>query len=120
MGVHLLITQSDWTVTEPWCYLVAGGISIGDVDLGYGPARALKSPEVKAFDAAIQSIPVGTLEERYKPDEMAVFSPNLTAQDEDLEQEDEDLEYYKHYFLVLRDFVRSAAKEDMGLLIWSS
>src|SRR5690349_11334743 len=43
-GLHFLLTGTDWGGTPPLNFIVAGGETIGDVDVGYGPARAF-TPE---------------------------------------------------------------------------
>ncbi len=38
-GIHYLLTGTAWKGEPPLCYLVRGGQTIGDVEVGYGPAR---------------------------------------------------------------------------------
>lgn len=41
-GLQFLFTGTAWEGDEPACYLVRGGLEVGKVDVGYGPARALR------------------------------------------------------------------------------
>ena len=52
-GIHFLLTGSAEGVRPPVDFILMGGREIGDLDLGYGPARAFTSAETKqiAFDA---------------------------------------------------------------------
>jgi hypothetical protein len=45
-GLHFLLTGSAWNGEPPLNFLVSGGREIGDVDVGYGPARGFTSTEV--------------------------------------------------------------------------
>src|SRR5690242_14594616 len=56
-GIHWLLTGSSEGGEEPLCFLLAGGEQVGDVDVGYGPARALTSSQVALWDAALSQIP---------------------------------------------------------------
>jgi hypothetical protein len=39
-GIHVLLTGTAWEGSFPLNFTVSGGKEIGDVDVGYGPARA--------------------------------------------------------------------------------
>jgi hypothetical protein len=47
-GIHWLLTGTADSGSEPLCYLLAGGTQIGDIDVGYGPARSFSAEEVAA------------------------------------------------------------------------
>lgn len=46
-GIHYLLTGSDGEGDPPLNLLVSGGKTIGDIEVGYGPARALTSQQVQ-------------------------------------------------------------------------
>ena len=48
-GIHYLLTGTAWEGAAPLNFLVAGGRPVGDVDVGYGPARAFSGAEVVGF-----------------------------------------------------------------------
>src|ERR1700722_3238791 len=45
-GLHFLLTGTAWEGAPPLDFIVKGGRQIGDVDVGYGPARAFSSADV--------------------------------------------------------------------------
>src|SRR5262249_19169224 len=64
-GIHFLLTGSAWDGEEPLCYLVTGGEQIGEEDVGYGPARALKPQQVAAWASALSAVSVDELSNRF-------------------------------------------------------
>jgi|SRR5947209_1096153 len=66
-AIHFLLTGSAWEGAGPLYYLISGGHQIGDVDVGYGPARALTSKQAADFDAALYGITADELRKRYDP-----------------------------------------------------
>ena len=63
-GLHFLLTGSSSEVSGPLGFLIAGGTAVGDVDCGYGPARAFRPPEVTTLAEALASFPEATLRQR--------------------------------------------------------
>jgi Domain of unknown function (DUF1877) len=63
-GIHYLLTGDPWSAAGPYGQVILGGVEIG-ADLGYGPARLLTPPEVKAIAAQLKNMPVEKLRERY-------------------------------------------------------
>src|SRR5215203_4027303 len=45
-GIHYLLTKTAWAGEPPLSFLVLGGAEVGDIDVGYGTARAFRSDEV--------------------------------------------------------------------------
>ena len=108
MGLHFLLLEREWDGEEPLCYLMYGGRDIGDVDLGYGPARALGPDEVAAFAQALAGISEDDFRDRFDAEE--------------LEKEDiyPDLDYLLEHFTRLKSFVQRTADGDLGLVIWAT
>ena len=46
-GIHYLLTGTAWAGAEPLNFIVCGGTEVGDIDVGYGPARVFSSNDVK-------------------------------------------------------------------------
>lgn len=46
-GIHFLLTGSTWEGEKPLNFLISGGETIGEIEVGYGPARSIKSVDVK-------------------------------------------------------------------------
>ena len=59
--LHFLLTGTAWEGTPPLDFIVRGGAEIGDIDVGYGPARGFTSAEVTAIAAALEPIAVAEL-----------------------------------------------------------
>lgn len=116
-GIHFLLTGSDWDGEEPLSYLVKGGEYVGDVDVGYGPARRLKPNQVAAWAAALSAISADTLRLGYNPKAMlrAKIYPEIWDQDP---EEDDPLGYLLEYFDVLRSFVEQARDQGKGAIIY--
>src|SRR5687768_1443031 len=55
-GIHFVLTGSDWGGASPLNFLVSGGAEVGDEDVGYGPARAFTSGEVRAIHEALAQL----------------------------------------------------------------
>ena len=116
-GIHFLLTGSAWEGAEPLCYLVSGGQTIGDVDVGYGPARALAGRQVADFNSALASVTTDELRRRFDPRAMteAEIYPEIWERDP---QEDDALGYLLEYFEELKTFVEKAAEGGKGMIVY--
>jgi hypothetical protein len=118
-GIHFLLTGSVWEGDAPLGYLVAGGEDIGDEDVGYGPARALRPGEVAKFDAALAAISLDDFRQRFDP--KAMMEQQIYPEIWDRHPDDDDtLGYLAEYFEVLKAFVRTSTENNKGLIIWLS
>ena len=119
-GIHWLLTGLSDGGEEPHCYLLAGGEQVGDVDVGYGPARALTSQQVAAWDDALTKISREELGHRFEPKAMlkADIYPQIWARS--IKGEEDTLDYLLQAYAGLRDFVAAARKERSGLLVYLS
>lgn len=117
-GLHWLLTGTEYGGKEPLCFLLAGGRPIGDVDVGYGPARAISSNEVVAWDDALKQISGDELSRRFDPKAMlkAKIYPEIWARS--LKGEEDTLAYLLEYYATLKQFVVAARKEQSGLLVY--
>jgi hypothetical protein len=119
-GIHWLLTGSADSGEEPLSYLLVGGEPVGDVDVGYGPARALTSEQVAAWDAALSRTSREELARRFDPKAMleAQIYPAIWARS--IKGGEDTLEYVLQAYGSLRDFVGAARKEHSGLLVYLS
>lgn len=119
-GIHWLLTGSADGGDEPLCYLLAGGEPVGDVDVGYGPARALTSKQVAAWDAALSEVSRDELARRFDPKAMldADIYPRIWARS--IKGEEDTLDYLLQAYGGFLDFVAAARKERSGLLVYLS
>ena len=66
-AIHFLLNGDPWEGEPPLVNAVLGGETIGDVDVGYGPARSLEPDEVRALADALSDISSAELLERFDP-----------------------------------------------------
>jgi hypothetical protein len=114
-GIHFLLTGSAWDGEGPLAYLLVGGRTVGEEDVGYGPARALSSAEVAAFDDALSKISMNEFRRRFDPKALlrAEIYPEIWLRD----PEEDTLGYLVEYFERLKQFVSSARKAEVGLIL---
>lgn len=116
-GIHFLLTGTPWAGEAPWNFVASGGTEIGDVDVGYGPARGFTSSEVKAIAKALGSVPPEQLASRFDPKAMMAAEIYPTIWDRPSE-EDDTCGYVTEYYDSLRDFIAGAAAEGEALLVY--
>lgn len=115
-GLHFLFTGTAWEGDEPACYLVRGGEAIGNVDVGYGPARALAPDRVRRFAEFLDSLSPGELNRRYDPARMTaleIYPGNWTGTGEPEEMDD-----LLEGFAMLRDFVTETRDAGDALIVY--
>lgn len=113
-GIHFLLTGSVWGGNEPFCYLVTGGTQVGAIDVGYGPARALRSDQVKRFHETLAPITHEFLRSRYDPAKMKEEDVYPSIWKEDVGA----LDYLLEYVDILRAFLQSTVQKNRGLLVY--
>jgi len=118
-AIHYMLTKSAWEGEAPLNFLLKGGVEVGDIEVGYGPARVLTSDEVHHINAALKPIDGGFLKSRFDPVEMTNLEiyPEIWQRDP---EEDDTFGYCEEYFGVLKAFVEQAADRNLGLVIYLS
>jgi hypothetical protein len=120
-GIHYLLTRTDWAGEPPLNFIVLGGREIGNIDVGYGPARALESSEVQILSAALDALPPEALAARFDPADMTrlkIYPDEIWARAEDPKDDDDPLGYLIANYTELRDFVRQTAERGHGLIVY--
>jgi hypothetical protein len=116
-GLHFLLTGAAYEERPPLDFLATGGEEIGDEDIGYGPARAYRSPEVREIAAALTLLSPDALIERFDPGSMAaqgIYPHIWDREDEHQEQR----EWLRASYVALRDLVLGAARDGLGLIVY--
>lgn len=116
-AIHFLLTGSDWDGDFPRGFLVSCGEPVGDVDVGYGPARSFTPDQVKEISAYLGQLDHSQLREKFTPEkmeEMAIY-PSIWTRDED---PDGIFEYLEDGFDRMEKFIRETAEGDFALLIY--
>jgi len=114
-GIHFLLTGSAWEGSGPEAFILAGGTEIGDVDVGYGPARAYKSKEVHAIAERLKTIEKKSLEKGC--DKKAFFENEIYPEIWDEEPAD-CFGYLMEYFEILKQFIIKAAEDNKALIVY--
>ena len=115
-GIHYMLTGSDWKGDFPLSFLLCGGETVGNIDVGYGPARVLTSEQVRAVDRALEPVDEAYLRARFKPDEMMKLGIYPSIWDRD-PADDDTFDYCAHFFASLKTFVTDAAQRGVGLVV---
>lgn len=118
-GIHYLLTKTAWEGEPPLNFLVLGGEEVGDIDVGYGTARAFRSEEVRKIHEALQPVDSETLRSRFDPAEMTELEIYPQIWDRDL-GDDDTYGYCAEYFNDLKAFMSRAVDRDLGIVIYLS
>jgi hypothetical protein len=96
-------------------FILSGGSAIGDIDVGYGPARAFSSAEVSEIAAALAAVSAEDLRSRY--DARALGDNDVYPV---IWDEPDACDYLLEYFDDLKDFIAKSNAAGMGLVVWLS
>lgn len=115
-GIHYMLTGTAWEGVPPLNFLMHGGAVIGEVEVGYGPARGMTAADVKAVAGALAGIDEAFMRARFDPAQMTQLDiyPGIWDRDP---AEDDSFGYCMEYFGELRTFVMRAAERGAGLVI---
>jgi hypothetical protein len=115
-GLHFLLTGTAREGDFPLNFIVVGGEEVGD-DLGYGPARAVRSEDVHKIDTALEPLTAEELRQRFDADRMSALEIYPFGWSHD---PDGELQYLLEFYGELRAFVRRTAERGHGLLVYLS
>ena len=115
-ALHFLFTGTAWEGELPGSFLVLGGTEVGDLDVGYGPARYFDVPTTAQIDLFLQSLDEAMLKSLFDQEKMLDLDIYPEIWDED--NVDEVWEYVGEYLTILRDFVRATAASGKALLVF--
>lgn len=110
--LHFLYCGEPWESEFPAGFLLAGGEQVGDVDVGYGPARAYRPAELAQIDNFLDAISEQEMRARCDPTAMS------DAQIYGAVESDEDWPYLEVYLREIRTFVKNAASAAEGMLVY--
>lgn len=112
--IHFLLAGDAGGGVAPAGYLLEGGHQLGDVDVGYGPARALTPSQAADFADLIAPVTKAELAERYDPAELraADVYPDIW------DRGDDEFEYVWNRFEQLQGFMRQVKNADEGVIIY--
>lgn len=116
-GVHYLLTgeaaeQGNGGDPRESHWLILGGTPVGDVDIGYGPARALDAAQTRRWAAYLAAVDEAEMRARFDPE--AMRSADVPP---DIWDEEEVLDETMDYFAELREFIQARAQAGDGVLV---
>ncbi len=114
-GIHFLLTGTAMGGNPPLGFIL-GGKPIGDIDVGYGPARSFNATEVRAIAEALRPLTADTLASRFDAAALRASSvyPGFDTGWNDADDRDYLLEHYE----ILREFVLQTAELGAGLIVY--
>ena len=113
--IHFLLTGQSWGGAAPLSNAVCGGTALGDVDIGYGPARFLEPNEVGDVAAALSRITAAELWSRLSTEaavEAQIYPSGTWTSDA--------FPYVAHHYERLQTFYRAAANRGEAVLSYLS
>ncbi len=113
-GIHYLLNKTAEESEDPSSFLISGGQQVGNINVGYGPARAYLAEEVRAIDTALSAADGDVLRSNFDLAEMIRQKVYPLMNDSD---RDETLEYLMSYAEVLRVTVRRATEYRLGMVL---
>ncbi|MEZ5987571.1 MAG: YfbM family protein [Planctomycetota bacterium] len=115
-GLHFLLCGKAGRGEPPLDFILAGGKPVGDVDVGYGPARVLTSAELGAIVEALEAISPAELAARF--DAAALASNGIYPDTWD--EPGVLTEYLLPYYVKLSSFLASAHEEGRAMIVYLS
>ena len=112
--LHFLFTGSIDEGDPPLNFLMDGGRVVGDIDVGFGPARSFTRKQVAEIAQALDALTIERLLERVDLDVFEVLYPGRKI---DLSSTD-DLNYWFGDFFEVGELAQLGAKNKMGMLVW--
>lgn len=115
-GIHYLLTCGGSGGESRLDFLKAGGRAVGDIDVGFGPARVFSSAEARHVCVALRSLPDEALEARFQPEEMMArrVDPEIWTRST---PDDDPLEYLIENVHALRRFLDQAVAQRLGFVV---
>jgi hypothetical protein len=116
-GIHYLLTGTAWEGEHPRNFLISGGTEVGDIDVGYGVARAFTSAQTREVLEVINALRDEDLKIRFDPQDMLAKEIYPEVWDRNPE-EDDTFGYLLEYFEILRGFLSQTVDERLGILVY--
>ncbi len=116
-AIHFLLTGSDWDGDFPNGFLVSCGDPVGDVDVGYGPARSFSSGQVAKIADFLTAQSDADLRKRLDYAQMRELEIYPSIWDDEEAMVDE-WEYILDGLQTTRDFLSEAKDRSLSLLVF--
>ncbi len=115
-AIHFLLNRKAWMGEPPLDFIVRGGTEVGDVDVGYGPARVFTPSELGRIVSALHPITDDMLRQNFTAEALAAADDHLYPGWGPGEEKyaDEMVASYRG----LQAFLEAGAKQGRGLIVW--
>ena len=115
-GIHYLLTGTADEGDMPLSFLMSGGRIVGDIEVGYGPARVFTSAETQAIADALAPLSEDELRARFDPDDMMSreIYPEIWSR---RPPEDDPIGYLVEHFRLLRGFLQQTTESGVGIVV---
>jgi hypothetical protein len=113
-AIHFALTGSRLGGDEPLNFLVAEGTPVGEVDVGFGPARVLNSDQVRSIAGALAPIEPDEVARRvdvHKLDEELIYPGNW-------QRDGIGVDYIVANYREMRDLIERTAAQGQGLVLY--
>lgn len=113
-AIHFVLTGSRLGGEEPLNFLVSEGTPVGEVDVGYGPARVLTSEQVRRLASALREIPPDAVARRVdlrRFDEEVIYPGNWR-------RNGYDADYVAKHYVAMRELITKSAEQGLGLILY--
>jgi hypothetical protein len=113
-AIHFVLTGSRLGGEEPLNFLVSEGTSVGEVDVGFGPARVLTSEQVRNIDAALAPIEPHEVARRVDVklfDAEAIYPGNW-------QRNGYGVDYVVSNYREMRELIARTAQQGRGLVLY--
>jgi Domain of unknown function (DUF1877) len=115
-GLHFLLTENTIQQSSHFLTQIFQSKDVLNVyqDMGYGPANYLDSSTVKELNSELQKISSEDLKSKYDPDLMndKGIYPGMWNM--------EAWEYFEEYFMILKNFYKTASENDEAIIMFIS
>lgn len=119
--LHYLLTGSAQAGEGPLAFLLAGGMPVGEEDLGgAGPARVFVPAEVAAIAAALATVTEASLMARFDVKKLEALGVYPGRWEQLNLKSDYDLGYYFGPFRGLQRLTERGREEGRGMIVWIS
>lgn len=119
-GIHFMLTGDGGGGAMPQATLLLGGVQIGDIDVGYGPARALSPEDTARFHEHISAISAEDFDSRFDAQAMLDQQIYPDIWDRDLAGDPDGRPYVNDFFQDLKEIFAEAAGANEGMIIFMS
>jgi hypothetical protein len=113
-AIHFALTGSRLGGDEPLNFLVSEGTPVGEVDVGYGPARVLYSEQVRSIATALAPIPPEHVAQRIdlrQLDEEVIYPGNW-------QRDGLNVDYVTSTYRDMRELIARLAEQGLGLVLY--